>query len=204
MRLGHLDRCDRHCCNTLLAADKSHAFVGGGLDADETRIETKRTADVLTHGIAVGKNPGRFRNESAVDVGEACALLGCEFATLGEDLEAGDALDRFIVGREVVADVRQAEGAEHGVRNRMGEDVRIRVTLQSVRVWNLDSTENQFAVFGKLVDVVSDSNTGHCEKRASWVEEVVPGRSGQQTVGGYKAERKVRTSLRLRRRWIVQ
>ena len=45
----------------------------------------------------------------------------------------------------MVTDISVASGAEQSIRNRVGYHIGIRVAIESVRVWDLNSTQNETA-----------------------------------------------------------
>ena len=70
-------------------------------------------------------------------------------------------LDGAILGGKVVTDIWKPESSEDGISNRMGEDIRIGMSLQALGMGNFHTPENKWPVRGELVDIVTNSNTGH-------------------------------------------
>ena len=106
-----------------------------------------------------GRTLGASAIEGGVDVDEVWRLSRDEFAAFFEDLERRDVLAGGVAGREVVADVGQAEGTEDGIGDGVAEHVGIGVAVEAVGVRDFDAAEDQRAVFRELVDVVADA--GH-------------------------------------------
>src|SRR5438270_233172 len=76
-------------------------------------------------------------------------------------LEAADPANRLIRIWKMPADVARAERAEQRVRDRMRQNICVRVSFQAVRVWNLDAAQNQFSSLRETMDVVTDAGSNH-------------------------------------------
>ena len=68
----------------------------------------------------------------------------------------------------MVTDIFFADRSEQRISNRMREDVRVRVSVESMRVRNLDATENEFAALRQSMRVVTDAaaNRAHHNGKA--------------------------------------
>lgn len=70
---------------------------------------------------------GPFGDDDGIDVTDLPALVEDQFIDLGEEFQAISPLPLGVFGGEVVADVAEAGGSEHGVHDGMGEHVGIAV-----------------------------------------------------------------------------
>lgn len=141
-----------------MASDEAHGLVGGGFDADAVGGDAEGLGYVLFHGGGVREDFGGFGDEGGVDVAELTAHFADEGGGFFEDFERADVFAAGVAGREVVADVGKAGSAKDGVGNGVTEHVGIGVTLQAMGVGDFDPAQDELAVFGKLVDVVSGAD----------------------------------------------
>lgn len=61
-------------------------------------------------------------------------------------------------------DVRLSQRAEKGVANRVHQCVRVRVAVQTFRVWNLHAPEDQLAPGHQLMNVIPDAYVNHAAR----------------------------------------
>jgi hypothetical protein len=61
----------------------------------------------------------------------------------------------------MLADVARADRAEERVRNCMGENIAIGMSLQPARVRDFNSADDQLSIFGQTMHVVTDSASNH-------------------------------------------
>ena len=56
----------------------------------------------------------------------------------------------LVAVRKMVTDIFFADRSEQRIRNRMRENVRVRMSVESMRVRNLDATENEFTTLRQV------------------------------------------------------
>src|SRR5205823_10167175 len=103
----------------------------------------------------------RFGDECGIDIDHARSFVGKQFRHSFQNLDAADAAYRLIRIWKMLADVSSADRTEQRVRDRMRQNIRVRVSVQPVRVWNLDAAQNQFSSLRETMDVVTDAATNH-------------------------------------------
>jgi hypothetical protein len=84
-------------------------------------------------------------------------MFATQRSALFEDAQRADVFARFFPRREIVANIRKAKRPKDCISNRMTENIGVRMTVEPVGVWNFNSTQNQRAAFGQLVDVISNA-----------------------------------------------
>src|SRR3989337_4182620 len=77
---------------------------------------------------------------------------------LCKKVETADPLVPRIIHPKVVADVSLARGPQHRIDHGMGEDIGVRVTVESLFERDLDSPENQWAAGDQGMNVVADAD----------------------------------------------
>ncbi len=149
--------------DSFFPANGSEPFVGRGFDTDLVAGEAEAGGEAIAHLGKVGFEFGPFGDDDRIDVANLPALAEDEFVYLGEELQAVGSLPLGIVRGEVVADITQAGGSEHGVHDGVGEDVGVAVADEAEFVVDFDATENEGAIGAEAVDVVAvaDANVGH-------------------------------------------
>ena len=90
----------------------------------------------------------------------ALRLATC-FAASSRKIRLGTPFQRGSVLGEKVADVRLAERAEERVANGMHERIGVRMSVEALRVRNLDAAEDELAPRDQRVNVVADANVNH-------------------------------------------
>jgi hypothetical protein len=61
----------------------------------------------------------------------------------------------------MLADVARGNRTEQRIRDRVQQNIRVRVSFQPVRVRNLHAAKNQLSSFGKTMHVVADPTSNH-------------------------------------------
>src|SRR5438105_3026115 len=61
----------------------------------------------------------------------------------------------------MLTDIARTGRAKQRVRDRMRQDIRVRVSFQPVRVRNLDAAQNQFSSLRETMNVVTDAGPNH-------------------------------------------
>src|SRR5439155_17685229 len=92
-----------------------------------------------------------------------CALfiLRQQRVYVSQNLDAAHAANRFVGVWEVLADVARANRAQQRICDRVGQDVRVRMSFKPARVRDLHAAENQFSSCRKTMHVVADSAPNH-------------------------------------------
>ena len=60
-----------------------------------------------------------------------------------------------------MANVALPQGAEDRIANRMDQNVRVRMTVQTFGVMNIHAAQDEFATFDQTVHVVADAHVNH-------------------------------------------
>src|SRR3989304_5024078 len=89
--------------------------------------------------------PGRLGDQGRIYVPDAEALGLQPPPALCKKVETPDPLVPRITRPKVVTDVPLARGPQHRIDDGMGEDIGVRVTIESLLERDLDSPENQWA-----------------------------------------------------------
>src|SRR5207248_7218967 len=92
-----------------------------------------------------------------IDIEHARSFVGKQFRHPFQNLDAADAANRLIRIWKMLANVACADRAEQGVRDRMRQNIRVRVSFQPVRVRDLDAAQNQFSLLREPMNVVTDA-----------------------------------------------
>ena len=79
--------------------------------------------DAGAHGVAVRRDPGPFGDQRHVELGDHAAAGGDAGDGVGEEAVGGGAAPLRVGWREMLADVAVADGAEHGIGERMQDHV---------------------------------------------------------------------------------
>ncbi len=132
--------------NPFFLANGSEAFVGGGFDADLVAGEPEASAQAIAHLGEMGFEFGPFGDDDGIDVTDLPALVEDQLVDLGEELQAIGAFPLGVFGGEVVADIAQAGGSEHGIHDGVGEDIGIAVADEAKFVVDFDAAEDEGAI----------------------------------------------------------
>src|ERR1700731_153784 len=103
----------------------------------------------------------RFGNHGSVNADWACVFLTQHGGNPFQNIDAADTANRFVGVRKMAADVFRANRAEKRIRNRMRQNIGIRMTFEPARVRDFNAAENQFSAIGKAVDIVTNSGANH-------------------------------------------
>ena len=139
----------------FFASRESQFLGGGGFYADVVLWDAHNFGQTLFH---LGDMWIEFRALGAyggIDVAYMVALCGNQVDGLAQEYLAVDVFELLACIGEVVANVAHVGGSQQGIADGVYEYVGIRVTEQTKRVRNLDSTNPQVAVRNQLVNVIS-------------------------------------------------
>src|SRR5262249_17850110 len=120
-----------------------------------------RASNFLGHRTNVRGDFWRFGDECGVDIEDARSFVGKQFRHSFQNLDAADAAKRLIRIWKMPADVARADRAPQRIRDRMRQNIRVRVSFQPVRVWNLNAAQNQLSSLRETMDVVTDAGSNH-------------------------------------------
>src|SRR5687768_8111921 len=80
----------------------------------------------------------------------------------------------------MVANICFTDCAENRIRDRMAEDIRVAMAVETMRVRNRHAAEDERAPFGELVHVVADADEVHSAGRSS----ILPFHARTETLSG--------------------
>jgi len=60
-----------------------------------------------------------------------------------------------------MSDISLSERAEDCIADSVHEDIGIRMTFETLGMWNFNSTEDELSAFNQGVDVITDANMDH-------------------------------------------
>jgi len=153
-----VDAGDGHGGDAFASADEADAFVGGGFEAYFVGVDLQAFRDAEFHFLGMRIDLGFFGNDGDVNVGDG-SLMQLDVASgFFEEEGAGCVFPPGIGVRKKLTDVGFAQGSEDGVTERVQDNVRIGVAIESFVVWDFDSPKDQFAALGKAVHIISNSN----------------------------------------------
>src|SRR5439155_17523217 len=93
-----------------------------------------------------------------------------QFGHALQNLDAADVANRFVRVWKMLTDVARADCAEQRVRDRMRQNIRVRVAFQTARVRDLDTAEHQSSSLRETMDVVTDAATNHRLRLLKWLK----------------------------------
>src|SRR5262249_9479423 len=143
--IRYLNRCNRDCSHPFALPDWAEFFVGRRFHAHVRFAYADRASNFLGHRTNVRGDFWRFGDECGVDIEDARSFVGMQFRHSFQNLDAADAAKRLIRIWKMPADVARADRAEQRIRDRMRQNIRVRVSFQPVRVWNLNAAQNQLS-----------------------------------------------------------
>lgn len=120
--------------NSFFPSDGAESFVGGSFNTDRRWIELQGLSQVLLHLLKMGFEFRTLGDNDAIEIANGPAFLLDEAVDLFEEGEAVGAAPLLIRGGEVMANVAEAERAEHGIHDGMSEDIGITVAVEAAIV----------------------------------------------------------------------
>lgn len=117
--------------NSFFPSDGAESFVGSSFNADRRWIELQGISQVLLHLLEMGFEFRTLGNNDAIEITNGPAFFVDEAVHLFEEGEAVGAAPLLICGGEVMADIAEAERAEHGIHDGMSEDIGITVAVEA-------------------------------------------------------------------------
>ena len=129
-----------------------------GLDADAGSIQTHGCGDVTAHGGDVRRQLRRLRDDRGIHVPWFKARLTQDTAHLPQKGQAVCALITRVAVREMPAYVAQCRRPQQGIHDGVDQNVRIRVSQQTLFIGYLHSAEYQLPALHEPVAV--DPDTG--------------------------------------------
>ena len=125
--------------------------------------QSERIGEMLAHRGDVGRKARRLRQNSRVDIGDGKAVFGKQRSDVSEQPEAVRPGVLRVRVREKLADIAERRRAEQGVHDRVGQNVRVRVTEQSLFKSELLAAQNEPPPLHEAVDVVAvaDADVAH-------------------------------------------
>ena len=162
-----LDTGDGHRRDALRAAKETEFLVRGRFHAHAAERQFQASGELLADGVEVRRDLRRFGDERGIYVNDARFVGGDQVHDAREDFRGTDAADGFVRVREMVADVPGGDRAEQRVGNRVDEDIRIGMAVETLIVRDLDAAEDQRSACDQRVYVVTDTGEdrgGHIRK----------------------------------------
>ena len=157
--------------DSLLASCEAKAFRGGGFYGYAVKCNPEGFGKVRPHLQDVGGESGTLRDHGAIEVAAGVTVILDESFHLAEQNEAVRALVTRVGVWKVLAEVSEREGTEQGVHHGMGEDVGVRVAVQSTVMGNLNSAEDELAACDEGVNVESTSDSERHQQKQMRVRE---------------------------------
>jgi len=139
-------------------------LIRRGFDSDPLGIEFKRTGDVDFHFLNVWKNLRRLRNYCGIHVHQFPAAHRDQPRGFVKEHPAGRAFPARVRVREEMANIGLTQRSQNRVADGVHQDIGIGVSVESLRMWDFDSPENQLSPRDESVNVVTYSHVNHARE----------------------------------------
>ena len=156
-----LNRHDRVGCDPLTGPDEPEPISGLPLHRDLVQGDMQRLCDLVTHLIPMGCDPHVLHEDHDIDVLDLEAPIVHLDEARPEHVHRPRTLGRWIVARELHAEVAEGDSTEERVGDGVGCDIPVRCRHDALIVGDLDAAEHDRAVTAETMCVVPEAGANN-------------------------------------------
>jgi len=138
--------------------DESQPFAGRRFHRDLLDRKSQNLSNVLTHHLDMRGYFGLLQDHGSIDIDNSVAMMCQEISHMLEEEQAGAALVSLVGIGKMFADISQGSCSQQCIRDRMKQDIGIRMSVQPSGTRDVHATEDQLPVLHQTMDIISKTD----------------------------------------------